>query len=131
MNLAPDIAAYLEAATGLVTDEAYRSLNLDANFAWDWRGPDRSARFYVSAAPALSAFMQDNPQVRLLVLAGMRDLATPLLGTVHTLSHAGLPAARTELMVLEAGHSPYDEDSLRPLIARRLSAFLGATPPPP
>ncbi|MFN3312003.1 MAG: S10 family serine carboxypeptidase-like protein [Hyphomonas sp.] len=122
--VAPDIAEYLTAATGLHTSEDYRSLNLDANFLWDWRGSSRAPRFYVSAAPALSRFMRETPQVKLLVFAGYRDLATPLLATDYALTHNGLPQDRVELVALPGGHSPYDESGLKAEIADKLFTFI-------
>lgn len=120
------IAEYLSNVAGVQRGEDYRSLNLDANFAWDWRASAKSPNFYVSAAPALSRFMQENDSVRLLVFAGYRDLATTLLGTQYALTHNGLPQERVDLVALPGGHSPYDEASLKGGIADQLYDFIQA-----
>ena len=124
--VADDIAGYLAQVTGVPAGGEYRSLNLDANFAWDWRASTKSPRFYVSAAPVLSRFMREKADVNLLVFAGYRDLATTLLGTQYALTHNDLPQERVELIALPGGHSPYDEDTLKAGIADRLHAFLAA-----
>ncbi len=132
--LSADIADYLANVAGVQRGDEYRSLNLDANFLWDWRASGKSPRFYVSSAPVLSAYMQEKKAVRLLVFAGYRDLATTLLGTQYALTHNGLPQARVELVALPGGHSPYDEDALKPGISSKLYDLIqtatGAAPIP-
>lgn len=124
--LSAEIAGYLAQVTGVQRGDEYRSLNLDANFLWDWRASEKSPRFYVSSAPALGRYMQQKEAVRLLVFAGYRDLATTLLGTRYALTHNGLPQDRVELVALPGGHSPYDEDALKAGIADQLYSFIEA-----
>ncbi|WP_114105030.1 hypothetical protein [Hyphomonas sp. CACIAM 19H1] len=124
--LSAEIAGYLAQAAGVQRGDEYRSLNLDANFLWDWRASEKSPRFYVSTAPALGRYMQQKEAVRLLVFAGYRDLATTLLGTRYALTHNGLPQDRVELVALPGGHSPYDEDALKAGIADQLYSFIEA-----
>lgn len=121
-----EIAEYLALVAGVPAGGEYRSLNLDANFAWDWRASGKSPRFYVSAAPVLARYMREKESVNLLVFAGYRDLATTLLGTQYALTHNGLPQARVDLVALPGGHSPYDEDTLKAGIADRLHTFIAA-----
>lgn len=121
--LAADIAAYLTDMTGLDRGEEYRSLNLDANFAWDWSGANREL-FYADATPLVAEFMSANTDARLLVFGGYRDLATPLLATRYALTHGGLPQARVELAMLPSGHSPFDEEALKAPFAERIYAFI-------
>ena len=124
--LSEEIAGYLSQVAGVPAGGEYRSLNLDANFAWDWRASTKSPRFYVSAAPVLSRFMQEKESVNLLVFAGYRDLATTLLGNQYASTHNDLPQERVELVALPGGHSPYDEDTLKAGISDRLHAFIAA-----
>ncbi|OZB17221.1 MAG: hypothetical protein B7X53_06865 [Hyphomonas sp. 34-62-18] len=124
--LSAEIASYLKEVTGILGGDDYRSLNLDANFMWDWRASDKSPRFYVSAAPVLSAFLREKPDVELLVFAGYRDLATTLLGTQYALTHNDLPQDRVTLTALPGGHSPYDEEALKADIAGQLYSFIEA-----
>ena len=122
--LSQSIAAYLTEMTGVERGDEYRSLNLDANFAWDWRASSKSPNFYVSAAPVLSRFMQERDNVRLIVFAGYRDLATTVLSNQYALTHNGLPQDRVEFVALPGGHSPYDEEILKPDIADHLYDFV-------
>lgn len=124
--LSQGIAEYLTEMTGVNRGGEYRSLNLDANFAWDWRASAKTPNFYVSAAPVLSRFMQEHDDVRLIVFAGYRDLATTLLSNRYALAHNDLPKERIELVALPGGHSPYDEEILKPDIAARLYNFITA-----
>lgn len=121
--LSEEIAAYLKQMAG-VQRQDYRSLNLDANFAWDWRASAKSPNFYVTSAPVLARFMRENEAVNLLVFAGYRDLATTLLGTQYALTHNDLPPDRVTLTALPGGHSPYDEETLKADIADQLFAFI-------
>ncbi|MBA4226717.1 MAG: hypothetical protein C0456_08795 [Hyphomonas sp.] len=124
--LSAEIAGYLAQVAGVQMGDEYRSLNLDANFLWDWRPSEKSPRFYVSSAPALGKYMQQKEAVRLLVFAGYRDLATTLLGTRYALTHNGLPQDRVTVVALPGGHSPYDEDALKAGIADQLHSFIEA-----
>ncbi|WP_169711836.1 S10 family serine carboxypeptidase-like protein [Henriciella litoralis] len=124
--ISEDIGAYLKAITGLEREDGYRSLNLDANFAWDWRDDVEGNPFSFSAAPRLSAYLRENEDVSLLVFGGYRDLAVPLLKTQYILTHSGLPQDRVELVAVESGHSPFDEDGTRAAFADRLEAFVKA-----
>jgi carboxypeptidase C (cathepsin A) len=121
--LASDIAAYLTDTTGLDQGKDYWSLNLDANFAWDWSGANREL-FFTDATPLVANFMSANADARLLVFGGYRDLAVPLLATRYALTHAGLPQARVELAMVPSGHSPFDEDALKAPFAERIYALI-------
>jgi hypothetical protein len=122
---ATDIAAYLKDMTGLEMGDDYRSLNLDANFAWDWSVAIQPL-FHVDATPMVADFMRAAPDTRLLVFGGYRDLATPLLATRYALAHGGLPQARVDLEMLPSGHSPFDEDALKAPFSKRIHAFIQA-----
>lgn len=122
--LSEDIAAYLEAQTGAVLGADYRSLNLDANFQWDWRQKQKGPAFYVNAAKPLAKYMNAHLNVRLLVFGGYRDLATTLLGHEYTLAHHNLPQDRIELIHMPGGHSPYDEADLKEEFSGRIRAFM-------
>ena len=119
-----DIAAYLKALTGLEREDGYRSLNLDANFAWDWRRGDKSPVFSFNATPLVASFLDKNEDAELLVFGGYRDLAVTALQTQYALNHAGLPQDRVEFVVMASGHSPFDEEALREPFASHIRAFI-------
>ncbi len=122
--IAEDIADYLKALTGLDREDGYRSLNLDANFAWDWRRAGKSPVFSFNATPLVARFLDKNEDAGLLVFGGYRDLAVTALQTQYALTHAGLPQERVEYVVMASGHSPFDEEELREPFAGHIRAFI-------
>lgn len=131
MILAPEIGAYLSEMTGIALGADYRSLNLEANFVWDWRSTQKAAGGTPAPPALLAGFLETRPETRLIVFAGTRDLATPLLGTLHALSQVGL-TGRAVVAALPGGHSPYDAPALRAAMADELFTFMteaaGAAP---
>lgn len=71
----------------------------------------------VDTGPDLAHAVGSNANLRVLVLQGLYDLATPLLATEYALAHLGLPAearSRVVMKTYEAGHMMYiHEPSLR------------------
>lgn len=124
MIISADIGAYLQTMTGLKREDGYRSLNLDANFAWDWRDDLEASPFGLNAAPRLAAYLNENEDVSLLVFGGYRDLAVPVLETEYVLTHSGLPAGRVELVKMLGGHSPYAEEALGPVFSQHITDFI-------
>lgn len=115
--IAQDIADYLLAGTGATREDGYRSLNLDANFAWNWKGSSKSYSPTLSGLPQLSSYLSAHPRTDLIVFGGYRDLAVSLLGLDYQLSHAGLPPEQVTLMPMLSGHSPFDEPDIKPSFA--------------
>ena len=70
-----------------------------------------SGNGYVNMAGRLAAAMRDNPHLRILVMGGHADLATPPDGIAYSLSHMmELPADARKNIVFtqyEAGHMFY------------------------
>lgn len=130
----PAVARYFRDELGLRTTRDYFGVTLDVNFNWDWsaapagKGGPAEPRFWFTTTPNLAKLLREKPQARLLVIGGYYDLATPLLGVQHALSHAGLPADRVELLALPGSHSPYDDpDSLAQVAARLRDLASAAT----
>jgi carboxypeptidase C (cathepsin A) len=74
-----------------------------------WRWDSENQRLNVS--PQLASAMRDNPALRVLVMAGHTDLATPPEGIAYSLRHLpGLPGSysnRIETVFYDAGHMFY------------------------
>ena len=74
-----------------------------------------------------------NPNLRLLVLNGIYDMATPILATEFMMSHLGLEKGlkdHVEMKYYPAGHMMYiNEPSLKSFKAD-LAAFIGKTSSP-
>lgn len=123
---------YFRDELGVDTTRDYYGVTLDVNFNWDWSGALPSAgpgaRFWFNATPNLAGLLAAKPQARLLVVGGYYDLATPILGVRHAMTHAGLPMDRVEMLALPGSHSPFDDpDSLLVLAARLRKLALTAS----
>ena len=84
------------------------------DFKWDWKHA-RSNGFFGDAAtpntaPDLKNAMSTNPRMKILVLNGLYDLATPFAGTEYTFDHLGLNKKirnNISMKYYEAGHMMY------------------------
>lgn len=74
---------------------------------WRWNSENQR----LNVAPQLATAMRDNPALRVLVMAGHADLATPPEGIAYSLRHLpGLPGSykdRMKTVFYEAGHMFY------------------------
>lgn len=120
---APDIADYLKDELGVVTAREYVSLTLDVNFRWD-RSDPASRPGAPGPARHVAAIMEQKPELELLLLGGIYDLAVPLLAPIHTISHAGIPLERVTIARFEAGHSPYEGSAGRARLSRLFRTLL-------
>jgi len=81
---------------------------------WDWKHKAPGSFFATPGWPNtgvdLAHAMAYNPNLRILVLNGYYDLATPFLGTEYTMDHLGLEKKlrdNIEMRYFEAGHMMY------------------------
>jgi carboxypeptidase C (cathepsin A) len=103
------------------TDLQYRALyNTVIEPAWDWhhKAPGIDELLTTpNTALDLAGAMRSNPQMRVLSMNGLYDMATPFFGTEFDLSHLQLPAElRRNLQVrfYQSGHMGYtDQQALR------------------
>jgi carboxypeptidase C (cathepsin A) len=98
---------------------------------WKWthKGP-RGEQPLVNTSPDLGAALVYNPSLRVLVLNGMMDLATPFFGAEYMMSHLRAPAEvqkRIDMKYYMAGHMMYLEAASRLQMKRDLDAFIDAT----
>jgi len=100
--------------------------------SWDFKHTVAGSDFpqpMVNTGPDLAHAMGTNPRLRVLVLQGIYDLATPTLATEYTVEHLDLaPELRSniEIKYYDAGHMMYiHEPSLRRFKAD-VAAFIGA-----
>lgn len=95
---------------------------------WRWGAENQR----VTTAPRLAQAMADNPTLKVLVMAGHADLATPPEGIAHSLRHLpGLPdatASRIQTVYYDSGHmfylNPPDLQKSRADLARFLAEAL-------
>ena len=99
---------YVRTELGYKTDMPYYVFAEDAGFEkWDW-GP--SGRGFPDTATALREAMIKNPYLKVLVLEGHYDLATPYFAAEYTMDHLDLsPKYRANISFgfFEAGHMVY------------------------
>jgi hypothetical protein len=119
-----EIGEYLRDRIGVEADRDYNSLTLDVNFKWDWDADYGRNKFFFNMAPRLAGAMEEAPGMDILVLGGLYDLATPVLGARYAFTHAGIPADRMTLQSLVAGHSPFDTDATREIFAGTIARFI-------
>lgn len=93
---------------------------------WDFSNVQNE---YLNVAPSLREAIQMNPSLRVWVLNGYYDLATPFYGTEYTFSHMGLPGSlqkNISMTYYPAGHMMY---LLKPsLIQMKTDAKIFYTP---
>ena len=121
-GFASAVNAYVRGELGYESDHPYRVLN--AGLPWKWSSFEGR---YVSTDERLANAMRTNPKMRVLVLAGRRDLAVPEDSLRHSLSHLALPASVRKNITTErydSGHMMYllrsDAEKLRADLLRFL-----------
>lgn len=102
------------------SEKTYAITNFEIARAWDpkHKAPGAPQMFSWPTLPNtgldLAHAMKMNPDLRVLVLNGYFDLATPFLATEYMVSHLGLPKdlrGHVEMKYYPAGHMMYIQDS--------------------
>jgi carboxypeptidase C (cathepsin A) len=90
---------------------------------------------YLNVAEGLRQAMTQNPNLRVLIVNGYYDLATPFFATEYTVNHLGLDptlASHVSLAYCDAGHMLYTKkvclDKLSSAMAALYQAALGPAP---
>ena len=104
------------------------------DFKWDWKHP-RSQGLFGDAAtpntgPDLVNAMSSNPKLKVLVLNGIYDLATPFAGTEYTFDHLGLNKKlknNISLKYYEAGHMMYIHNASAAAFKKDVSEFIAGS----
>lgn len=112
---------YLVRDLNYVSDQPYRALyNMVIEPAWDWRhkAPGYDSRLTTAnTALDLAAAMRGNPQMKVLSMNGLYDLATPFFATENDIDHMLLTPdlkRNVSLTYYHSGHMTYgDQAALR------------------
>ena len=138
----PQFAAITAAYTSAFLDYYHRELNTkrdrtyhvfaDVFASWDFK--HRIPGFpvplpMVNTGPDLAQAIGLNPHLRVLVMNGYYDLATPFFGAEQMVSHLGLSKeqrARVEMKYYEAGHMMYLHQPSLEQMKKDLAAFITA-----
>lgn len=104
--------AYLRGTLGWESEFPYRVLG---GLPWNYT---RFANRYAGTEGALATAMKTNPQFRLLVCAGLRDLAVPADATKYSIDHLSIPDSLRKNITyahFESGHMMYllDRDATK------------------
>jgi len=99
---------YLRAELGYKTDMPYYTFAPNAGFdKWDWGS---AIRGFPDTASALRQAIVKNPYLKVLVMEGYYDLATPYFAANYTIDHLDLPQKyrnNISYATYEAGHMIY------------------------
>jgi carboxypeptidase C (cathepsin A) len=104
--------AYLRGTLGWESDHPYRVLG---GLPWNYT---KFANRYAGTDRSLAEAMKLNPQLRVLVCAGYRDLAVPVDATRHSIDHLAIPESLRKNIIwamYESGHMMYllDKDAAK------------------
>jgi carboxypeptidase C (cathepsin A) len=100
---------YIRTELGYKTDTPYHAFPADPNFedAWNWGSASNG---FPDTATALRQALVKNPYLKVLVMEGLYDLATPYYAADYTMDHLNLnPQYRKNISfaTYEAGHMVY------------------------
>ena len=104
------------------------------DFKWDWKHA-RSQGLFGDAAtpntgPDLLNVMSNNPKLKVLVMNGIYDLATPFGGTEYTFDHLGLNKKLKNNITMkyyEAGHMMYIHNASAAAFKKDVVEFIAAS----
>ena len=123
---------YLRSELGYDGDREYTPSGATRN--WNWQraqgeGFIRGAGT-PNVGPDLATAIRFNPELEVLLVNGIYDLATPYYASVWTMDHLGLPPELRDNIQradFPAGHMMYVEQSLLPKWKETLDAFIQRT----
>ncbi len=111
--------------------ETYRTTNFDIGSKWKWtHHTDQGDQPMVNSGVDLADALLKDPNLRVLVLNGYYDLATPFSATEYVMMHLGIPrelSAHVQMRYYEAGHMMYVHPPSLAEVKRDLAAFIGST----
>jgi len=121
---------YVRSELGYKTDMPYRVFAFGAeDFKWEWGSAEKG---FPDTATGLREAMAKNPYMRVLVMEGYYDLATPYFAANYTMDHLDLPEnlrKNVSYATYLSGHMVYlDTDSLAKF-SKDLTTFVSQSLP--
>jgi carboxypeptidase C (cathepsin A) len=118
---------YVRTELGYKVDLPYKVFAWDepAFQKWDWGEADKG---FPNTAPGLRAALVENPYLRVLVMEGHYDLATPYFAANYSIDHLNLgPDYRKNVSftTYEAGHMVYVDSASHTKMKKDLVEFMG------
>ena len=140
----PQSAAISPGYTALFMDYYYNTLKVSKarsyhvsaysrqGFDWDWKHARNGGGFPTppNTAVDLAEAMSHNPNLKILILNGLYDLATPFYGVEYTIDHMELEKdikANITMKYYEAGHMMYTHRPSLEQFKRETAEFIGKT----
>ncbi len=115
----------------------YRLLSEEVGRNWEWKHRSPGSEFpipgFANTGPDLARAMSYNPNLKVLFMNGLYDLATPFLAAEYMASHLGLDKklrSHIEMKYYPAGHMMYIEDGSLKSFKADVAAFIGGTSRP-
>jgi len=117
---------FLRREVGWRGDAVYEVLSTAVNEAWSWK---RAKRYgYINTTPDLQRALYANPSLKVIVLAGLFDLATPFAAADHTVAQLRLSKPeQVSVCYYQAGHMMYLHPPSLKKMRWDLTAFYGGT----
>jgi carboxypeptidase C (cathepsin A) len=113
---------------------SYRTTNFSIGEKWKWTHKTaKGEQPIVNTGVDLSEALFKDANLKVLVMNGYYDLATPFSATEYVMAHLGLPpelSARISMKYYEAGHMMYVHPPSIAKMKRDLDAFIDATSRP-
>jgi carboxypeptidase C (cathepsin A) len=118
---------YLRTELGYRVDMPYKVFAWEepAFQKWDW---GEALKGFPDTAPGLRAALVKNPYLKVLLMEGYYDLATPYLAANYSIDHLNLgPDYRKNISfaTYEAGHMVYIDSASHAKMTRDLTEFMG------
>jgi carboxypeptidase C (cathepsin A) len=116
--------AYIRGELGYESDQNYEILTGNVH---PWNFPARNR--YVNVSDSLRSAMAQNPGMRVLVVSGYYDLATPFFAATYTATHLGLDESVRKNITqtfYDAGHMVYLRQADLTKLRRDAEGFYGA-----
>jgi carboxypeptidase C (cathepsin A) len=98
---------YLRSELGYKVDMPYEVLDYGVNGKWDWGSANKG---FPDTATAMRQAIVKNPYLKILVMEGYYDLATPYFAANYTIDHLNLPEKYRDnisFATYDAGHMVY------------------------
>ena len=138
----PQSSAISPAYTATFMDYYYGDLKVNKNnnyhvsaysaegFDWDWKRRGSGDPVSPNTGVDMADAMSKNPNLKILVLNGYFDLATPFYGTEYTMEHLGLEKnVRSNIIMkyFEAGHMMYVNPTSLVSFKKEVGSFIKDT----
>jgi carboxypeptidase C (cathepsin A) len=111
--------------------ETYHTTNFGIGEKWKWtHHTEQGEQPIVNSGVDLADTLIKDPNLRVLVLNGYYDLATPFSATEYVMMHLGVPrelGAHVQMKYYEAGHMMYVHPASLAKMKRDLDAFIDST----